>query len=251
MFRTRSCSTDGSRPAAPSNRASGSPASAASPRIWRFARDVSSTSPLPRRAASRDRLQLSQRQAAARRADAGEPAVGRRLQGERAGAAVVAAPACSLRAVVADRVCAQFDRPSPSRQSTAGTGSFCLRRGRIVRPAMTRSAVTPKTRPIVVQITACMPMDASRKRNNVTAGNVFGTSLIGGSERARDDHDEQVGETGDQRRRRARPALGQHLAQSHRGDRGQQRDQDHDQVERGALADRVRITRLMAGWPGT
>jgi hypothetical protein len=45
---------------------------------------------------------------------------------------------------------------------------------------MTRCAVAPKTRPIVAQITACMPIDASRKRKSVTAGNVFGTSLIGG-----------------------------------------------------------------------
>ena len=90
---------------------------------------------------------------------------------------------------------------------------------------MTRCAVAAKTRPIVAQTTACMPIEASRKRNSVTAGNVFGISLIGGSRAARDDDDQQVAEPGDQRRRRARPALAQHLAQSHCGDRGQQRDQ--------------------------
>ena len=61
-----------------------------------------------------DRLELTRRQATPGRAYAREPAILRGLQGEHAGAAVVAPPACSPRAVVDDAVGAQFPVPLPA-----------------------------------------------------------------------------------------------------------------------------------------
>ena len=127
-----------------------------SPRICRLARDVE----LDEAAAEPRGARRSPRADATTRgrpgsAHAREPAVLRRVQREHAGAAILAAPACSLRRLPLERVGAQPARPSASRQSDCGHGvRSALRRGMIVWPVMTRCAVPAKTRPIVVQSTA-------------------------------------------------------------------------------------------------
>ena len=115
MLRTRSCSSDGQQAAA--RRAC--PRVAPGVRVAqpadlhvRAGGELDEAAAEPRGLA--DRLELTRRQAAAGRAHARQPAILRRLQGEHAGAAVVAPPACSLRAVVDDAVGAQFAVPLPA-----------------------------------------------------------------------------------------------------------------------------------------
>ena len=83
---------------------------------------------------------------------------------------------------------------------------------------MTRCAVPAKMRPMVVQRTSCMPTEASRKRNSVTAGNVLGTSWTEGRAQPAAITIEQVRREREQGRRRVGEALCQELAQANGGD---------------------------------
>ena len=88
MLRTRSCSGDGSSPPAWRTSASATSDASGIPRTWTFAREVTSTTPLPRPAARAQRAQGVEREPPAREADAGEASVPGRVEAQHAGTPV-------------------------------------------------------------------------------------------------------------------------------------------------------------------
>ena len=113
-LRTSSCSDDGSSPASASRSATGSAASSGSPRICRFAREVSSAIPFPSRAAAAIAAELTRLDAPARQAHASQPAVlgGVQRQARRGNDL----PRCASRGVLWSS-CRHAARPGPSAYS--------------------------------------------------------------------------------------------------------------------------------------
>src|SRR5690348_2478626 len=101
------------------------------------------------RAGRDERLQLFCADAAARDSDSSQPSVGSLVQAHTSRTAIGA-------------------RPPPGRADGHSVApDNARRRGSTRWPVITRWAVAPNTSATMVQITACMPTDASRKRHRV------------------------------------------------------------------------------------